>query len=75
MEIKKGLYKQKIEIQEDYIKKLKEDSEAVITKKKEVIQTFIQDKKNSIDALQFLHNDIQTLTDRMLDEGDFQQKA
>ena len=33
LDIDKGLYKQKIEIQEDYIKRLKEDSDSIISQK------------------------------------------
>ena len=33
LEIEKSLYKQKIEVQEDYIKRLKEDSQSVISQK------------------------------------------
>ncbi len=40
LDIDKGLYKQKIEIQEDYIKRLKEDSDSIISKKEKEIENF-----------------------------------
>ena len=39
LEIEKSLYKQKIEVQEDYIKRLKEDSQSVISQKEKEIMT------------------------------------
>ena len=37
LDIEKGLYKQKIEIQEDYIKRLEEDSDSIISQKENLI--------------------------------------
>ncbi|SVB48158.1 uncharacterized protein METZ01_LOCUS201012, partial [marine metagenome] len=74
LEIEKGLYKQKIEIQEDYIKRLRQDNESIIQLKEKDIQSFGNQKKENIESLNALHDEILELNEKMISENKIRVK-
>ena len=74
LEIEKGLYKQKIEIQEDYIKRLRQDNESIIRLKEKDIQSFGNQKKENIESLNALHDEILELNEKMVSENKIRTK-
>ena len=75
LEIEKSLYKQKIEVQEDYIKRLKEDSQSVISQKEKEIKQFESNRKTATDTMVTLNADIGNLGQRMLNEDSAKKKS
>ena len=75
LEIEKSLYKQKIEVQEDYIKRLKEDSQSVISQKEKEIKQFESNKKTAGDTMVALNSEIGTLGQKLLNEGSVKKKS
>ena len=69
IEMEKGLFNQKIQVQEDYIKRLKEDSESVITQKESVITHFQEEKETARTSIVSLQNEIGTLGEKLTNEG------
>jgi DNA repair exonuclease SbcCD ATPase subunit len=74
LEIEKGLYKQKIEIQEDYIKRLRQDNESIIQLKEKDIQSFGNQKKENIESLNALHDEILEMNEKMVSENKIRVK-
>jgi len=74
LETEKGLYKQKIEIQEDYIKRLRQDNESIIQLKEKDIQSFGNQKKENIESLNTLHDEILELNEKMVSENKIRVK-
>ena len=75
LEIEKSLYKQKIEVQEDYIKRLKEDSQSVISQKEKEIKQFESNRKTATDTMVALNTDIGNLGQKMLNEDSVKKKS
>ena len=75
LEIEKSLYKQKIEVQEDYIKRLKEDSQTVISQKEKEITQFESKKKTATNTMAGLNSEIGTLGQKMLNEDSAKKKS
>ena len=75
LEIEKSLYKQKIEVQEDYIKRHKEDSQTVISQKEKEIKHFESNKKSANDTMAALNTDIGTLGQKLLNEDSVKKKS
>ena len=75
LEIEKSLYKQKIEVQEDYIKRLKEDNQSVISQKEKEIKQFESNKKTAGDTMVALNSEIGTLGQKLLNEGSVKKKS
>ena len=75
LEIEKSLYRQKIEVQEDYIKRLKEDSQSVISQKEKEIKQFESNRKTATDTMVTLNADIGNLGQRMLNEDSAKKKS
>ena len=75
LEIEKSLYKQKIEVQEDYIKRLKEDSQTVISQKEKEITQFESKKKTATNTMAGLNSEIGTLGQKLLNESSAKKKS
>ena len=75
LEIEKGLYKQKIEIQEDYIKKLQQDSETIISDKNRNIKEFKKQKNYTVGSLDIIKEETLALSNKMLSEDKVQKKS
>ena len=75
LEIEKSLYKQKIEVQEDYIKRLKEDSQSVISQKEKEIKQFESNRKTATNTMVALNTDIGNLGQKMLNEDSVKKKS
>ena len=75
LEIEKSLYKQKIEVQEDYIKRLKEDSQSVISQKEKEIKQFESNRKTATNTMVALNTEIGTLGQRMINENSVKKKS
>ena len=75
LEIEKSLYKQKIEVQEDYIKRLKEDSQTVISQKEKEITQFESKKKTATNTMVGLNSEIGTLGQKLLNESSAKKKS
>ena len=75
LEIEKGLYKEKIKIQEDYIKRLQEDSESVISHKKKEIENFESNISTATVTLATLNSEVETLGEQLLNEGSAKKKS
>ena len=75
LEIEKGLYNQNIKIQEDYIKRLKEDSRTVISQKEKEITQFKTKRKTATDTMAALNSEIGTLGKKMLNEDSAKKKS
>ena len=75
LEIEKSLYRQKIEVQEDYIKRLKEDSQSVISQKEKEIKQFESNRKTATDTMVALNTDIGNLGQKMLNEDSVKKKS
>ena len=75
LEIEKGLYKQKIEIQEDYIKRLKEDSDSIISQKEKEIEHFKSNRSTVSDTMAALQSELGTLGNKLLDEDSVKKKS
>ena len=75
IEMKKGLFNQKIQVQEDYIKRLKEDSESVINQKENVITHFQEEKETARTSIVSLQNEIGTLGEKLTNEGYDKKKS
>jgi DNA repair exonuclease SbcCD ATPase subunit len=75
LEIEKGLYKQKIEIQEDYIERLKEDSKSVISQKEKEIERFETEKETAKTKIDVLQSEIGTLGEKLSDENSIKKKS
>ena len=75
LDIDKGLYKQKIEIQEDYIKRLKEDSDSIISQKEKEIEHFKSNRSSVSDTMAVLQSELGTLGNKLLDEDSAKKKS
>ena len=75
VEIEKGLYKEKIKIQEDYIKRLQEDSESVISQKKKEIENFESNISTATVTMATLNSEVETLGEQLLNEGSAKKKS
>ena len=75
LEIEKSLYKQKIEVQEDYIKRLKEDSQSIISQKEKEIKQFESNRKTATNTMVALNTKIGTLGQRMINENSVKKKS
>ena len=75
VEIEKGLYKEKIKIQEDYIKRLQEDSESVISQKKKEIENFESNISTATITMAALNSEVETLGVQLLNEGSAKKKS
>ena len=75
LEIEKGLYKEKIKIQEDYIKRLQEDSESVISQKKKEIENFESNISTATVTMATLNSEVETLGEQLLNEGSAKKKS
>ena len=75
LEIEKSLYNQKIEIQENYIKKLQQDSETIITEKYQNIRSFKKQKDYTDGTLDIIKKDVLTLSEKMLLEEKVHKKS
>ena len=75
MEIEKGLYKQQIEIQENYIKKLQEDNEEIISDKNQNIRGFRKQKDYAVGTLKIIQTETLALGEKMLSEDKVQKKS
>ena len=75
LEIEKSLYKQKIEVQEDYIKRLKEDSQSIISQKEKEIKQFESNRKTATNTMVALNTEIGTLGQRMINENSVKKKS
>ena len=75
VEIEKGLYKEKIKIQEDYIKRLQEDSESVISQKKKEIENFESNISTATVTMATLNSEVETLGEQLLNEDSAKKKS
>ena len=75
LEIEKGLYNQKIEIQEDYIKRLQEDNEEIIFEKYRNVRDFNKQKDYAVGTLNIIKSEILALSDKILTEDKVQKKS
>ena len=75
LEIEKGLHNQNIKIQEDYIKRLQEDSQSVISQKEKEITQFESKRKTATDTMAALNSEIGTLGKKMLNEDSAKKKS
>ena len=75
LEIEKGLHNQNIKIQEDYIKRLQEDSQSVISQKEKEITQFKTKRKTATDTMAALNSEIGTLGKKMLNEDSAKKKS
>ena len=75
LEIEKGLHNQNIKIQEDYIKRLQEDSQSVISQKEKEIKQFESKRKTAKDTMAALNSEIGTLGKKMLNEDSAKKKS
>ena len=75
LEIEKGLYKEKIKIQEDYIKRLQEDSESVIFQKKKEIENFESNISTATVTMATLNSEVETLGEQLLNEDSAKKKS
>jgi DNA repair exonuclease SbcCD ATPase subunit len=75
LEIEKSLYNQKIEIQENYIKKLQQDNETIIIEKYQNIRSFKKQKDYADGTLDIIKKDVLTLSDKMLLEEKVHRKS
>ena len=75
LEIEKGLYKQQIEIQENYIKKLQEDNEEIISDKNQNIRGFRKQKDYAVGTLNIIQTETLALGEKMLSEDKVQKKS
>ena len=75
LEIEKGLHNQNIKIQEDYIKRLQEDSQSVISQKEKQITQFESKRKTATDTMAALNSEIGTLGKKMLNEDSAKKKS
>ena len=75
LEIEKGLYNQKIKIQQDYIEKLNEDSDSIISQKEKEIKQFESKRKIATGTLVSLNSEIGTLGKKILNEDSEKKKS
>tara|TARA_E500000305_G_scaffold110341_1_gene117992 strand:+ start:409 stop:2127 length:1719 start_codon:yes stop_codon:yes gene_type:complete len=75
LEIEKGLYNQKIKIQQDYIEKLNEDSDSIISQKEKEIKQFESKRKLATGTLATLNSEIGTLGKKILNEDSEKKKS
>ena len=75
VEIEKGLYKEKIKIQEDYIKRLQEDSESVISQKEKEVENFESNISTATVTMATLNSEIETLGEQLLNEDSANRKS
>ena len=75
LEMEKGLYNQKIKIQEDYIERLKEDSDSIILQKEKEITQFESNRKTASDTMVALNSEIGTLGKKLLNEDSTKKKS
>ena len=75
LEIEKGLYNQKIKIQQDYIEKLNEDSDSIISQKEKEIKQFESKRKIATGTLATLNSEIGTLGKKILNEDSEKKKS
>ena len=75
LEIEKGLYNQKIKIQQDYIEKLNEDSDSIISQKEKEIKQFESKRKLATGTLASLNSEIGTLGKKILNEDSEKKKS
>jgi len=75
LEIEKGLHNQKIKIQEDYIKKLQENSEIIVFDKSKEIKEYGKQKEYAKDTLTCLQTEIGTLSNKLISEDNTKKKT
>ena len=75
LEIERTLYNQKIEIQEDYIKRLQEDNEEIIFDKYRNVRDYLKQKDYAVGTLNIIKSEILALSDKILTEDKVQKKS
>jgi len=75
LEVEKGLYNQKIKIQEDYIERLKVDNESVISQKEKDIENYRKTINEETDTVAALQVEIGTLGEKLTNEDSVKKKT
>lgn len=75
LEVEKGLYNQKIKIQEDYIERLKVDNESVISQKEKDIENYKKTINEETDTVAALQTEIGTLGEKLTNEDSVKKKT
>ena len=75
LEVEKGLYNQKIKIQEDYIERLKVDNESVISQKEKDIENYRKTINEETDTVAALQTEIGTLGEKLTNEDSVKKKT
>ena len=75
LEVEKGLYNQKIKIQEDYIERLKVDNESVISQKEKDIENYRETINEETDTVAALQTEIGTLGEKLTNEDAVKKKT
>ena len=75
LEVEKGLYNQKIKIQEDYIERLKVDNESVISQKEKDIENYKKTINEETDTVAALQTEIGTLGEKLTNEDSVKRKT
>ena len=75
LEVEKGLYNQKIKIQEDYIERLKVDNESVISQKEKDIENYRKTINEETDTVAALQAEIGTLGEKLTNEDSVKKKT
>ena len=75
LEVEKGLYNQKIKIQEDYIERLKVDNETVISQKEKDIENYRKTINEETDTVAALQVEIGTLGEKLTNEDTVKKKT
>ena len=75
LEVEKGLYNQKIKIQEDYIERLKVDNESVISQKEIDIENYRKTINEETDTVAALQVEIGTLGKKLTNEDVVKKKT
>ena len=75
LEVEKGLYNQKIKIQEDYIERLKVDNESVISQKEKYIEDYRKTINEEVDTVAALQVEIGTLGEKLTNEDSVKKKT
>ena len=75
LEVEKGLYNQKIKIQEDYIERLKVDNESVISQKEKDIENYRKTINEETDTVAALQVEIGNLGEKLTNEDSIKKKT
>ena len=74
-ENQRKLNESQTKMQQEYIERLKQDNESIIFDKSQEIKNFKKQKEYDVDTLNVLQEQILTLSDKMLLEGEVQKKT